>query len=102
MTHPPDQPADDPIRSDLPPSPGGAGLDQPGSTPNPARTSDPYARPAPGFTEKGHVKNTRTSGVWIGLIVTAIFLILLIIFIAQNSRGDRSTSSAGTGSSRSR
>lgn len=43
-------------------------------------------RPAPGFDERGRVKNTRTSGVWVGIISTAVFLILLIIFIAQNSR----------------
>ncbi len=44
------------------------------------------ARPAPGFNEKGHVRATKVSGVWIGLIATALFVILLIIFIAQNSR----------------
>jgi uncharacterized integral membrane protein len=42
--------------------------------------------PAPGFNERGHVRTTKVSGVWIGLIATALFLILLIIFIAQNSR----------------
>lgn len=42
--------------------------------------------PAPGFDDRGHVRSTRTSGVWIGLIATALFVILLIIFIAQNSR----------------
>ena len=42
--------------------------------------------PAPGFNEKGHVRATKVSGVWIGLIATALFVILLIIFVAQNSR----------------
>ena len=42
--------------------------------------------PAPGFNERGHVRATKVSGVWIGLIATALFIILLIIFIAQNSR----------------
>lgn len=42
--------------------------------------------PAPGFDERGHVRATKVSGVWIGLIATAVFVILLIIFIAQNSR----------------
>ena len=42
--------------------------------------------PAPGFNEKGHVRATKVSGLWIGLIATAIFVILLIVFIAQNSR----------------
>ena len=42
--------------------------------------------PAPGFNEKGHVQATKVSGLWIGLIATALFVILLVIFIAQNSR----------------
>jgi uncharacterized integral membrane protein len=42
--------------------------------------------PAPGFNERGHVQATKVSGVWIGLIATALFVILLVIFIAQNSR----------------
>jgi uncharacterized integral membrane protein len=46
----------------------------------------PQRIPAPGFDRKGHVRLTRVSGVWIGLIGAAIFLILLVIFIAQNSR----------------
>ncbi len=39
---------------------------------------------APGFNSRGKVDRTRVSGVWIGLIVTAIFLVVLIVFIAQN------------------
>jgi uncharacterized integral membrane protein len=42
--------------------------------------------PAPGFDERGHVRSTKVSSVWIGLIATALFVILLVIFIAQNSR----------------
>jgi uncharacterized integral membrane protein len=42
--------------------------------------------PAPGFDQRGHVQGGRVSGVWIGLIATALFVVLLIIFIAQNSR----------------
>jgi uncharacterized integral membrane protein len=38
-------------------------------------------RPAPGLDPQGRVRGSRVSGVWIGLIGTA-----LIIFIAQNSR----------------
>jgi uncharacterized integral membrane protein len=40
--------------------------------------------PRYGFDDKGHVKRTKISGVWIGLIAAAVLLILLIIFIAQN------------------
>jgi len=55
---------------------------------SPGQPQDPVEpkRPAPGFDQKGRVRRTRVSGVWIGLIGTALFLILLIIFIAQNSR----------------
>jgi uncharacterized integral membrane protein len=39
----------------------------------------------PGIDEKGHVRRTKVSAIWIGLIATAIVLIALLIFIAQNS-----------------
>jgi uncharacterized integral membrane protein len=32
------------------------------------------------------VRRTRTSDAWVALITAAVFLILLVIFIAQNSR----------------
>jgi uncharacterized integral membrane protein len=51
-----------------------------------APTQPESNRPAPGFNNKGKVKSTAVSGVWVGLIATAVFLILLVIFIAQNSR----------------
>ncbi|MEO8749733.1 MAG: hypothetical protein ABI384_04985 [Allobranchiibius sp.] len=35
---------------------------------------------------RGRVRGTRVSAVWIGLIAAAVLLILLLIFIAQNSR----------------
>jgi uncharacterized integral membrane protein len=54
--------------------------------PIPASTLPESNRPAPGFNDKGKVKSTAVSGVWVGLIATAVFLILLVIFIAQNSR----------------
>lgn len=68
----------DPVRQSDPvgqPVPDAAPLNEPGRQ-----------HPAPGFNEKGHVSGGRVSGVWVGLIATAIFVILLIIFIAQNSR----------------
>ncbi len=49
-------------------------------------TGGPTGAPAPGFDERGHVRATRVSGVWIGLIATALFVVLLVIFVAQNSR----------------
>jgi uncharacterized integral membrane protein len=73
-------------RDELSQTPQVAGLgDDQDSVPDPVQSAPP-ARPAPGFDRKGHVRRTRVSGVWVGLIGTALFLILLIIFIAQNSR----------------
>lgn len=43
------------------------------------------AEPAAGFDAHGHVRRTRSGGAWVGLITAALFLILLIIFIAQNT-----------------
>jgi uncharacterized integral membrane protein len=39
----------------------------------------------PGFDAKGRVRRTRSSEAWVALITAAVFLILLVIFIAQNS-----------------
>ena len=43
------------------------------------------AGPAPGMDSHGRVRRSRVSALWFGLIVAAILLILLVIFIAQNS-----------------
>lgn len=51
----------------------------------PRHGSTTAADVTPGLDRKGRVRRTRTSGVWIGLILSAVFLILLIVFIAQNS-----------------
>lgn len=59
--------------------PGTAATGPPG-TPAPRHAGTP----APGFDTKGRVRLTRISGVWVGLITAAVFLILLVIFIAQN------------------
>jgi len=40
--------------------------------------------PGSGLDGRGRVRRTRISGVWIGLVAAGVFLILLIIFIAQN------------------
>ena len=62
-------------------------VDRPASGGAPSAGRSPAAgTPAPGFDQRGHVRGGRVSGVWIGLIATALFVILLIIFIAQNSR----------------
>jgi uncharacterized integral membrane protein len=57
-----------------------AGTAEPAAAAEPATT-----HPAPGFDDRGHVRPSKVSGVWVGLIGTALFLVLLVIFIAQNS-----------------
>jgi len=42
--------------------------------------------PPAGMTDTGKVRTTRVSAWWVGLIIAAILLVLLLIFIAQNSR----------------
>jgi len=77
-----------------PPAPGAAGSPAPAeaeslATPAggaPVSGGPVTGTPAPGFDERGHVRATKVSGVWIGLIATAVFVVLLVIFIAQNSR----------------
>ncbi|HTZ45049.1 MAG TPA: lipopolysaccharide assembly protein LapA domain-containing protein [Jatrophihabitans sp.] len=90
---PPQPPAQD---QPAPVQPGAGRLDEParqafGRTapdPGPGTGSDAVpasGAPAPGFDERGRVKSGRISAVWVGLIGTAVFVILLIVFIAQNS-----------------
>jgi len=66
----------------VPPAPAAAGPMPPAT---PERTSPERTSPAPGFDSRGRVRGTKVSGLWVGLIGTALFLILLVIFIAQNS-----------------
>jgi putative membrane protein len=35
---------------------------------------------------EGHVRRTRSSAIWIGLIAAAVVLIALLIFVGQNSK----------------
>jgi uncharacterized integral membrane protein len=84
MTNPADEPTPQPAPATEPapapsdPSPTSAA---PTAPPAIAGTAPPTA----GLDRKGRVIRTRVSGVWIGLILGAILLLLLIIFIAQNS-----------------
>jgi uncharacterized integral membrane protein len=43
------------------------------------------AVPPPGMDSEGHVRRTKTSAIWIGLIAAALVLIALLIFIGENS-----------------
>jgi uncharacterized integral membrane protein len=65
-----------------PPAPGYPVAGQP-TQPQLDQPASPESRP--GLDRKGHVRRTRISGVWIGLITAAVVLVLLIIFIAQNT-----------------
>lgn len=56
------------------PAPGGAPAARGGTAPAPtAPTGDP-------------LRGSRTSGAWIGVVVAAVLLILLVVFIAQNTQ----------------
>jgi uncharacterized integral membrane protein len=41
-------------------------------------------RPA-GFDDKGRVRRTRSSAAWVGAVVAALLMVLLLVFIVQNS-----------------
>jgi uncharacterized integral membrane protein len=51
----------------------------------PHTPSRPVERPR-GLDERGRPRGGKVSALWIGLIIAAILLILLLIFIAQNSK----------------
>lgn len=45
----------------------------------------PSAEPAAAPQKSGeHVKRTRMSGLWVGMILSAVVLVILLIFILQN------------------
>jgi uncharacterized integral membrane protein len=55
-----------------------------GDQPSGAEALSP--EPPPGMTRRGKVRRTRMSAWWVGLIITAVLLVALLIFIAENSR----------------
>ncbi|SDJ29689.1 Uncharacterized integral membrane protein [Frankineae bacterium MT45] len=50
----------------------------------PVNPAQPIAPPA-GLDRHGRVKRTRVSGAWVGLVTATVVLLLLVIFIAQNT-----------------
>jgi len=54
----------------------------------PPATAEPAARDERprGLDEHGRARGGKVSALWIGLIVAALLLVLLLIFIAQNSK----------------
>lgn len=65
---------------------GGVPVSQSAPAPGISAPGSGRTQPAPGFDEKGKVKKTRVGEAWIGLVATGLFLVLLVVFIAQNSR----------------
>ena len=51
-----------------------------GVDPTPTRT----ARPTPASRPTATLKRTRTGGLWVGLTLGAVVLVLLLVFILQN------------------
>lgn len=49
-----------------------------------ATNAGPRGR-ASGFDDRGRVKRTRVSAVWVGTVTAAVLAVLVLIFIAQNS-----------------
>ncbi len=70
----------EPASPSMPPgsAPGGDNAETP-------RAAGPSPHPS-GIDERGRVQRGKVSAVWTGVIVSALLLIALIIFIAQNSR----------------
>jgi len=61
-----------------------------GTQPDPERptvepTTEPAAPPTAGLDSRGHVKRTRASGLWVGVISAAVLAVVFLVFIAQNS-----------------
>ena len=71
------------------------------ATPSPAKTGGPsdhvpsertasdgvpHRTRAHGLTERGRVRRTRASGTWVALIVAAVLVVLMLIFLAQNTQ----------------
>jgi uncharacterized integral membrane protein/Tfp pilus assembly protein PilE len=84
-----------PNQPNQPPRPPAAAAWQPPLTaPQPAQpvpqqpppATTPADRPLPGVDHRGRVRRTRAGGIWVGLIASAIVLLVLLIFILQNSQ----------------
>ena len=80
------------------------------ASPEPTRPERPARRRAhstraagpPYAGDADPLRGSRTSGVWLAVVGGAVILVLLIIFIAQNTEPATSGSSAGRARRRSR
>ena len=63
-----------------------SGADRPDPTPGPDSGQRPVRGPGPAGTtsETSAVRHSRTGGLWAGLILSALVLLLLLVFILQN------------------
>lgn len=77
MTHPSEEP---PAGPSTPVDPGPVSPSAPSATPSPGPASGPAA-PASGDPLRGSL----TSGVWAAIVAFGIVLVLLVVFIAQNT-----------------
>jgi uncharacterized integral membrane protein len=55
----------------------------PGTTP---LTDEPAHEPAQQSTGRDPLRRSRTSGAWVAVVVSAALLLLLVVFIAQNTQ----------------
>jgi uncharacterized integral membrane protein len=55
------------------------------SAPTPSAPAQPAQRRQAGLTSSGKVRSTYLSAWWMGIVIAAIVLVLLLIFILQNS-----------------
>jgi uncharacterized integral membrane protein len=70
-----------------PPAAPASGYDAAVPPPDTAPAAQPSQEDRPrGLDEHGRARGSKVSALWIGLIVAAVLLILLLIFIAQNSK----------------
>ena len=53
--------------------------------PSTADVATQGSAPPAGMDSQGRVRRTKVGGVWVALVLAAVLLILLIIFIAQNT-----------------
>ena len=83
-TTPPERPAPDATAPDATAPPAPVDADRNDATPTHEDT--PVGREPEQPTPEDPLRGSRTSGAWIGLAVVAILLVLLIIFIAQNTQ----------------
>jgi uncharacterized integral membrane protein len=67
-------------------SPEPAAQAEPGAGAQPASGTPPQAPAAPHLPPQHKIRRTRLSGVWVGLVMAAIVLLLLLVFILENGQ----------------